>query len=770
PTQISVFQIRILLNQTPNPNMEHPAVKRRTSSQLFNSADLTFSTILGEEREVEAAKPGANPAPTNSTSINNNSNNNSNNTAPSISAINAIANRLSHKRMRRRSSFGLVRGIESDPPVFTPGIWVDKISSSTIKSPSPALSPLMNHVPTSVASSPVLARVSSPHLPPTVSSQGHASYGSLDLQVQSSSVGSFNGSGGGGGGVNFRPPTFQTQQPQQLQIQQQQQTLHLQPTIRSSSSGANSPMMASPIISSTSSSTVTQSTVNTLAMMQQQQRLLIQQQNMNKSGSNNHSKSANPSPRMSHTNLPPQQNNQQQKINNSPMQKNLAPPMVIQSNGSPMLHPMNLPSQANMRPQQQQQQQQQQAFSNQQPHPDQQSHLNQQQPNNGHHPVTNHYHHQGASLLQQQIMSKAYVSPSPVFQAMSMTQPNWALKQTDAFNSGISMNDVSPQIQQLPTPKKSHATNPTVGKLKAKGSSTTFSVSQSTMSSPTPELERVLEERDDDEEQESLIDVETESQPSLTAPSPRSIHQGIKRPASTALPFNALHSKAFKRGANSNAATPQAPPPSTKLSTVTSASATPSPSKPTPKRLPKQKQQHAHNYSLETKLFQFSLLPPQTRVQIFSYLSPVALAKFRAIDRLAGASVLWNPLLRAKDAQLHRNLTITHSTNLHHLVDVLRGRQSPSAAAENVVLFWNGIVDVFMKRQKGGAASASALSRYSTEWIAFAIVETGKRVMNGMRCSACHMRPRVKDAVWCSGCGAFACGPKNFGKKCTYKG
>ncbi|KAJ3223512.1 hypothetical protein HDU81_009139, partial [Chytriomyces hyalinus] len=731
--------------------MEHPAVKRRTSSQLFSSADLNFSTILGEERDpsVVEAKGTSNAATTTSASTSTSISSN-NSSTPSISAINAIANRLSHKRMRRRSSFGLVRGIESDPPVFTPGIWVDKISSTT-KSPSPALSPLMNHVPTSVASSPVLARISSPHLPPTVASQGPASYGSLDLQGHGGSNGGGSFNSGGGGAFNFRPPTFQTQQPQQQQLQLQQ-TLHLQPTIRSSNSGANSPMMASPIISSTSSSTVTQSTVNTLAMMQQQQRLLIQQQNMNKSGSSGN-KSANPSPRMSHTNLPPHQQNNQQQKNNSPMQKNLAPPMVIQSNGSPMLHPMNLPSQANMRPLQQQQ------FSN------QQQHQMNQQPNN--HPVNNHnnYHHHGASLLQQQIMSKAYVSPSPVFQAMSMSQPNWNLKPTDAFNSGISMNDVSPQIQQLPTPKKSHATNPTVGKLKAKGpsSATAISVSQSIMSSPTPELERVLEEREDEEDQESMIDVETESQSSFTAAaSPRSVHQGIKRPASTALPFNALHSKAFKRGASNNASTPQAPPPSTKLSTVTSASTTPSPSKSTPKRLPKQKQFTSHN-SLETKLFQFSLLPPQTRIQIFSYLSPVALAKFRAIDRLAGASVLWNPLLRAKDVQLHRNLTITHTTNLHQLVDVLRGRQSPSAAAENVVLFWNGVVDVFMKRQKEA-------SRYSTEWIAFAIIETGKRVMNGMRCSACHMRPRVKDAVWCAGCGAFACGPKNFGKKCVYKG
>ncbi|KAI8607133.1 hypothetical protein BC830DRAFT_1175657 [Chytriomyces sp. MP71] len=89
-----------------------PPTTRRTSSFSLSQAPLSFDTILGSPIATDppSSTPFTDPS-----------------LAPSPATDNTAKNKAmsSHKWMRRRSSFGLVRGLESEPPVFRAGIWVD---------------------------------------------------------------------------------------------------------------------------------------------------------------------------------------------------------------------------------------------------------------------------------------------------------------------------------------------------------------------------------------------------------------------------------------------------------------------------------------------------------------------------------------------------------------------------------------------------------------------------------------------------------------------
>ncbi|KAJ3295968.1 hypothetical protein HDU79_007760 [Rhizoclosmatium sp. JEL0117] len=183
--------------------------------------------------------------------------------------------------------------------------------------------------------------------------------------------------------------------------------------------------------------------------------------------------------------------------------------------------------------------------------------------------------------------------------------------------------------------------------------------------------------------------------------------------------------------------------------------------------------------------FPYTKLPPRVRIQILSHLTAPQLAKFRLLDRLASTSPLWSTHLQTLYPQLHKTLTLLTVTTLPQLIDVLRP-QNPTDFHEQRLTFWTNTIQTYIALTSKPAPRSRTPSPTrisgkekpfvypqglnSPEQIAYAILETGKKVMNGLRCGNCKCRPRVRDSVWCVKCGSFGCGPKNFSKKCVYSG
>ncbi|KAI8607167.1 hypothetical protein BC830DRAFT_1175620 [Chytriomyces sp. MP71] len=481
---------------------------------------------------------------------------------------------------------------------------------------------------------------------------------------------------------------------------------------------------------------MSQPTAATIAVMQQQQRLIIQQQNLAKSavGLKGTASSPRPMPAI----VPGQhmltQQQQQQQLHMSQMQQQQMQQQQMQQQQMQHLQ--------HMQQQQQFHQFQQQQFQMQHQHMQQQQNLQQQQkqqqqqqqgkqlkpPRNQNlranaskqgtptgtpnpsspapvpSPKLSTVHSPGptggTSLLQQQIMSKAYASPSPVFQALQGAwRPQPTTRGTPA-EAGIHLADVMPAPPTSPP-------LPLSGKLKRKLSARGSSTSSLALS-PTPELERVEEQ----EESEIGEDDDASSSASLAAIARGpAAGVGAKRPAAAigaGAGMSALQSKAFKRGGGGGNAT--------KLSTVTTGSNTPSP-KPASKGLPAAATARwGPPQSLTTVRAEWTRLPESVRLRILGCLSPAQLARFRACDALAGSAVLWSPHLRVRDAPLHHLLIDTGTTRLAQVVEVLRG-QAPSLVAEENIAFWNKVV---------------ARGERCPEFVAFAIVE-GCRVVSWLR-------------------------------------
>ncbi|KAJ3113914.1 hypothetical protein HK100_001857 [Physocladia obscura] len=169
--------------------------------------------------------------------------------------------------------------------------------------------------------------------------------------------------------------------------------------------------------------------------------------------------------------------------------------------------------------------------------------------------------------------------------------------------------------------------------------------------------------------------------------------------------------------------------------------------------------------------FNFSTLPAQVRLNILSHLPAPTLARFRALDPIANASALWSRHLIQLAPKLHATLA-SGITRLHNLPPLLCSH-SPSTRAEETIAFWEAAIARQQQRAKpsgGKERPHRATAVLSAEFIAYAVVEVGKRVLNGLRCYACKCRPRVRESVWCVECGCYACGPRNYAKRCVYRG
>ncbi|KAJ3062520.1 hypothetical protein HDU98_001598 [Podochytrium sp. JEL0797] len=304
----------------------------------------------------------------------------------------------------------------------------------------------------------------------------------------------------------------------------------------------------------------------------------------------------------------------------------------------------------------------------------------------------------------------------------------------------ISMNDVVP----LPSVRtKIHSAS--MGRKRKQPESSTSSSKRSSSSS-TPELEPIKEQNYESDSEESYSGPALSRQPKRT-----------RNPAPAA-----SRSSAFSSVPTSATDTPNSNSP--RLSTSRSFTHSPSVQPALLTTVPAPAVRRPPPQSItSTSTFSYPALPTRVRMNILSYLPASQLAKFRLLDpSLASHASLWSPHLRHLYPLLYLSVSVTGATKPDLLVDVLRA-QVPSHLAEDRVLFWEGVVARYRSQQQEEEGM-------SKEWIAYAVCETGKRVMNGLRCGNCKGRPRVRDSLWCSGCGKFACGPKNFGKKCVYMG
>ncbi|KAJ1568176.1 hypothetical protein HK405_003394 [Cladochytrium tenue] len=209
--------------------------------------------------------------------------------------------------------------------------------------------------------------------------------------------------------------------------------------------------------------------------------------------------------------------------------------------------------------------------------------------------------------------------------------------------------------------------------------------------------------------------------------------------------------------------------------------------------------------------FNYSGLPGDVRLLILARLPLRDLARWRLLDRVASSSALWAPQLRMKHPALYFALSLQDEwgdagdaglaagatsvtvgdwgdpasaaggaavpaarevrTTLRQVAAVV----NPNASAGPPLEFW---VRRATAEDALWAAERAVLPRAGPDlgrgaWtaaLAFAIIESGKRLAHGLRCAKCLFRPRATEAVWCDRCGSFACGPRNFLKKCIYAG
>lgn len=218
--------------------------------------------------------------------------------------------------------------------------------------------------------------------------------------------------------------------------------------------------------------------------------------------------------------------------------------------------------------------------------------------------------------------------------------------------------------------------------------------------------------------------------------------------------------------------------------------------------------------------FRYSALPERVRLRILTHLPARDLSRFRQYDRVASSTTLWAPQLRIKHPSVYYALHLDVSfgpalaaaqmlqmsnggggvnpleiwavpnrarTTLRQVVSVINAKASAGPPIE----FWLKRADEEdRKREKEGGwygfRNKNSKNTDSTitslgenqlvgrgAWVgalAYAIVESGKRLAHGLRCTNCVIRPRTSEAVWCSRCGVFACGPDNFSKRCVFKG
>ncbi|KAI9353706.1 hypothetical protein BDR26DRAFT_12258 [Obelidium mucronatum] len=589
--------------------------------------------------------------------------------------------------VRRRSSFGLVRGLELELPNFKPGIWVDSVNSPMIIQQPPSFN--------------------------------YATVNNANNNVNSYSA------------------------PVSLQH-----------------SPVSTPMMiASPTLPAVASQQQNHSNMtNTIAMMQQQQRMIIQQQNMGKQNG----RGASASPRPSHIPLIGGH-----YLNNPT--PNLPHPVAAPTlHSSPALssspHPLQIRPQFHH-------------YSQHQPFSPQQLTASTANTFAFPSPVTS----SSSGGFSSQISQASFGNNSAVISGNSLARynsnplhangifmppqsiphqtPN--LASTPNGTAMISMSDVVPL--QLGLPQKIRAA--AIGKKRKQPTPLILS--------PTPELERV-EEHDYESSSE---DGGISSGVTTPGETPK-LSQFKRQPNSSSSSATALVSSTQTPPLKRRASIP------TKLSTVsspiitTTVSTVQKPNKKSPQ-------------SLTNSVFIYSALPEVTRLRILSFLPVQQLAKFRSLDPLSNSSSLWAPHLSQLYPRLYHTLVVLKKTELSQLIDVLRAHH-PSQFAEDRVQFWVRIVAEYVegnsirfepesKRGGGGVKEKRTPSpsrplqrkpvlKTCPEYIAYAICETGKKIMNGLRCGSCRCRPRVRDSVWCIGCGSFACGPKNFSKKCIYRG